>query len=69
MVSLQWSEKLTKSCCTHPFLLVMALVYLILGYPDSHRGAPVHLLVILSDMKNQIENLALIYHDFIVCER
>ena len=28
----------------------------ILRYPDSHRGAPVHLLAIPSDVKNQMEN-------------
>jgi len=59
MVSLQWSEKLTKNYFSHPFLFDYGARLPILPYPDFHREAPIHLLVILSVVKNQMENDAL----------
>ena len=56
MVSLLWSEKLTAIRVTHCFLFDPGAIPPIFYHPDFHREAPIRLLVILSDLKNQMEN-------------
>ena len=56
MVSLLWSGKLTAIGVTHCFLLIPAPCPPIFYRPDFHRETPIRLLVILSDLKNQMEN-------------
>jgi hypothetical protein len=59
MVSLQWSEKLTKSYFSHRFFLIMAPVCSFYLTPILTGKHLIYLLVILSIVKNQMENDAL----------